>query len=61
MTPVSLTQHRIETARRIREHPRFERTPIVFVTGVRITELDKLRGYEVGASDYIPVDRNALG
>lgn len=44
-----------ETARRIREHPRFERTPIIFVTGVHITELDKLRGYEVGAIDYIPV------
>jgi len=44
-----------ETARRIREHPRFEHTPIIFVTGVHITELDKLRGYEVGAIDYIPV------
>jgi PAS domain S-box-containing protein len=44
-----------ETARRIREHPRFERTPIIFVTGVHVSELDALRGYEVGAIDYIPV------
>ena len=39
----------------IREHPRFERTPIIFVTGVHVSELDCLRGYEVGAIDYISV------
>jgi PAS domain S-box-containing protein len=44
-----------ETARMIREHPKFERTPIIFVTGVHVTELDVLRGYEVGAIDYISV------
>src|SRR6201992_2379165 len=44
-----------ETARLIREHPRFEHTPIIFVTGVHVTELDTLRGYEVGGIDYISV------
>jgi PAS domain S-box-containing protein len=44
-----------ETARLIREHPRLERTPIIFVTGVHISELDRLTGYEVGAIDYISV------
>src|ERR1700743_2820216 len=44
-----------ETARMIREHPRFERTPIIFVTGVHVSQLDSLRGYEVGAIDYISV------
>jgi PAS domain S-box-containing protein len=44
-----------ETARMIREHPRFERTPIIFVTGVHVSALDSLRGYEVGAIDYIAV------
>lgn len=44
-----------ETARLIREHPRFEQTPIIFVTGVHVSELDSLRGYEVGAIDYISV------
>lgn len=44
-----------ETARVIREHPRWERTPIIFVTGMNITELDQLKGYEVGAIDYISV------
>ena len=44
-----------ETARLIRGHPRMERIPIIFVTGVAISELDQLKGYEVGAIDYIPL------
>lgn len=44
-----------ETARLIREHPRWERTPIIFVTGMNISELDQLKGYDVGAIDYISV------
>jgi PAS domain S-box-containing protein len=44
-----------ETALAIREHPRFERTPIIFVTGVHVSELDVLKGYELGAIDYMPV------
>lgn len=44
-----------ETARMIRQHPRFEQTPIIFVTGVHVTTLDTLKGYEAGAIDYIPV------
>jgi signal transduction histidine kinase len=44
-----------EAARLIHEHPRFERTPIIFVTGVHISELDRLRGYKLGAVDYVSV------
>ncbi|WP_434427102.1 response regulator [Nannocystis pusilla] len=44
-----------ETAARIHQHPRFERTPIIFVTGHDMTELDALRGYELGAVDYVYV------
>jgi PleD family two-component response regulator len=44
-----------ELAALVREHPRLERVPIIFVTGVHVTELDQLRGYEVGAIDYISV------
>lgn len=44
-----------ETARMIREHPRFEQTPIIFITGVHITTIDTLKGYEAGAIDYISV------
>ena len=39
----------------IREHPRFVNTAIMFVSGVHLTDLDRLRGYSAGAVDYIPV------
>jgi signal transduction histidine kinase len=42
-----------ETASMIRGHPRFERTPIIFVTGVHLTDLDRLRAYRMGAVDYV--------
>lgn len=42
-----------ELARMIREHPRLERIPIIFITAMSVTELDRLKGYEVGAIDYI--------
>lgn len=44
-----------ETARLIRGHPRFERTPIIFITALYSDELSRLKGYEVGAIDYISV------
>lgn len=44
-----------EVARQVRGHPRFEHTPIIFVTGVNISEIDRLRGYEVGGIDYIQI------
>src|SRR5215470_6820703 len=37
-----------EVARLARSHPRFERTPIIFVTGARPSEPDQLRGYALG-------------
>jgi signal transduction histidine kinase len=42
-----------ETASLIHEHPRYEKTPIIFVTGVHVTELDRLKGYKLGAVDYV--------
>jgi len=44
-----------EAARLIHEHPRFEKTPIIFVTGVHVSELDHLTGYKVGAVDYVSI------
>jgi two-component system sensor kinase FixL len=44
-----------ETAALIREHPRFTKTPIIFVTAVNTTDLDRIRGYEIGAVDYVSV------
>ncbi|MBW4051449.1 MAG: hybrid sensor histidine kinase/response regulator, partial [Proteobacteria bacterium] len=44
-----------EAAKLIHEHPRFEKTPIIFVTGVHLDDLDKLKGYSLGAVDYVSV------
>jgi signal transduction histidine kinase len=44
-----------ELARMIREHPRFQRTGIIFVSAVMTADLDQLRGYELGAFDYVTV------
>lgn len=44
-----------ELAAMIRQHPRYQKTAIIFVSAVRLTDLDRLKGYEVGAVDYIPV------
>jgi signal transduction histidine kinase len=44
-----------ELAAMIREHPRFQRTAIIFVSAIQMSELDLLRGYEAGAVDYLPV------
>ena len=44
-----------ETAEMIHRHPRFENVPIVFISGICVTEMDRLKGYEHGAVDYVPV------
>lgn len=44
-----------ETAALIHQHPRFEKTPIIFVTALHVTDLDRLKGYELGAVDYVYV------
>jgi len=44
-----------ETAELIHQHPRFEKTPIIFVTAHHVTDLDKLKGYSLGAVDYVYV------
>jgi PAS domain S-box-containing protein len=44
-----------ELAAMIRQHPRFQRTAIIFISAVHLTDLDRLKGYEHGAVDYISV------
>ena len=44
-----------ETASLIHQHPRFEKTPIIFVTAVNVGDMDRLRGYKLGAVDYVSV------
>jgi signal transduction histidine kinase len=44
-----------ELAAMIREHPRFQRIAIIFVSAIHMSEFDLLCGYEAGAVDYVPV------
>src|SRR6202140_396424 len=44
-----------ELADIIRQHPRFQKTAIIFISAVYLTDLDRLKGYQRGAVDYISV------
>lgn len=44
-----------ETAQLIHGHPRFQDIPIVFISGILMTDLDRLKGYQHGAVDYLSV------
>jgi two-component system CheB/CheR fusion protein len=44
-----------ELASMIRQHPRCERTAIIFASAVHLSDLDRLKGYETGGLDYLPV------
>ncbi len=44
-----------ELADVIRQHPRFQKTAIIFISGVHFTDSDKIQGYRSGAVDYISV------
>ncbi len=44
-----------QLAAMIREHPRFQKLAIIFVSAIQVGETDHLRGYEIGAVDYVSV------
>ena len=44
-----------ELADTIRQHPRFRKMPIIFISAVCISDFDRLKGYQTGAVDYISV------
>jgi two-component sensor histidine kinase/DNA-binding response OmpR family regulator len=44
-----------QLASMIRDHPRFQQTAIIFISAILLTEVDRLRGYEMGAVDYVPI------
>jgi PAS domain S-box-containing protein len=44
-----------ELARMLRDHPRYQNTAIIFVSAIHLSDLDRVRGYETGAVDYVPV------
>ena len=34
----------------IRQHPRFQKTAIIFISAVRLTDMDRLKGYQARSS-----------
>ncbi|MGH6995148.1 MAG: response regulator, partial [Stellaceae bacterium] len=44
-----------ELAAMIRAHPRYQATAIIFISAIALTDLDRIKGYEYGAVDYVPV------
>ncbi len=42
-----------EAAALIRQRPRSEQTPIIFLTSYSTSDLDRLKGYELGAVDFV--------
>ena len=44
-----------ELAKMLREHPRHEKTAIIFVSAIHLSDVDHIRGYETGAVDYVSV------
>jgi PAS domain S-box-containing protein len=44
-----------ELAELIREHPRFQKIAMIFISAIHLTESDFLRGYQAGAVDYLSV------
>jgi DNA-binding response OmpR family regulator len=53
----SFRDHRSRGSLEVRrhQHPQFQNTAILFISGVHLTDADRLRGYEQGAVDYISV------
>jgi len=44
-----------QLAAMIREHPRFQKTAIIFISAIQVADVDRVRGFEMGAVDYVPV------
>lgn len=44
-----------ELTEMIRQHPRFQKTAIILVSAEALTDIDRLKGYNSGAVDYISV------
>src|SRR5215475_11191690 len=42
-----------ELATMIRHHPRFQKTAIILVSGILVDDMDRLKGYDSGAVDYV--------
>jgi len=56
LTDVSMPEiDGFELADLIRQHPRYQEVAIIFISAIHLTDLDRLKGYQRGASDYVSV------
>jgi len=44
-----------ELAAMIREHPRYQDVALIFVSAIYLSDIDRVKGYEAGGVDYVPV------
>src|SRR5262245_2876569 len=44
-----------ELASMIRQHPRYQKTAIILISAIHLADIDRVKGYEAGAVDYVPV------
>src|SRR6202789_3028858 len=44
-----------ELATMIRQHPRYQKTAIIFISAIHMSDMDRLRAYAQGAVDYLNV------
>src|SRR6202040_2347532 len=44
-----------ELAAMIRDHPRFQKNAMIFISAIQVADIDHLPGYAMGAVDYVPV------
>lgn len=44
-----------ELADMMHNHPRFQKTAIIFISAVHLSDVDRIKGYQSGAVDYISV------
>jgi len=44
-----------ELAAMIRAHPRFQKIGMIFVSALALSDIDRIKAYEHGAVDYVPV------
>src|SRR6201984_3702043 len=44
-----------ELADMMHRHPRFQKTAIIFISAVHLSDLDRIKGYQSGAVDYLSV------
>src|ERR1700735_4936952 len=44
-----------ELAEMIRHHPRYQKTAIIFISAIHMSDMDRIRAYAQGAVDYLNV------